>query len=403
MRLDDRACRCRRRVGPRRTSRCRARSRADRAWRCRSRRRGSSAERTSTPRCERRSRRNGPPPARIANTTRSRRQALPAAGEPGEVGALHLPRVADRPAPPVGSSGGAGASASGWTNRTPPCRIDLGEERGVRVGLEQGRRSHRRAGEPLERPARGERAKAAARARAPAPRRPPSTRARARRARPPGSASIPRVGCSDSDGDVDPVAIERGDAAARGRRARAGRARTCPRASSAPLPRSAGGSARARSASRNAPGQRCWWTSNVVTADASCPSATRRTSGSRSGSGSPSPTNGATSRTRRRAALRPRARAGARGDRTPGRRARSSIETHARAELDLLREAARGERRHRHAVFEPFGLPGRDELERDGLRQQPCLGRERLHRDAELAERALGEAGALAEPVRRAR
>ena len=73
------------------------------------------------------------------------------------------------------------------------------------------------------------------------------------------------------------------------------------------------------------------------------------------------------------------------------------------AEPDLVGEAARSERRHRRPVLDPLGLSGRDELERHGLGEQACLSGDRLRGDAELAQGALREAGALTEALRQPR
>ena len=151
----------------------------------------------------------------------------------------------------------------------------------------------------------------------------------------------------------------RGSSAARGRRrrsrpGRAPRSRrsgSCtPRSSSnepsdvvSTVPSSVGAEARPRSASTNEAGQRCWWRSTAVTR-ASPPAATSSTSGSRSGSGSPAPTNGATltdDRVRSRGAGRQRA---PHGDRTPGSRgeARSRARALPSATCSASRRAASG-------------------------------------------------------------
>ena len=82
---------------------------------------------------------------------------------------------------------------------------------------------------------------------------------------------------------------------------------------------------------------------------------------------------------------------------------RSSIETTRAPELGHLREPSGRERRHRRSVLDALGLRRGDELEGDGEREQTRLGRERLDGDPELAESALGEAGARAETLRQAR
>src|SRR5207249_4432651 len=46
------------------------------------------------------------------------------------------------------------------------------------------------------------------------------------------------------------------------------------------------------------------------------------------------------------------------------------------AELDHLREPARGEWRHRHPILDPLRMRRADELERDRLREQTRLGGE---------------------------
>ena len=128
---------------------------------------GSSAERTSTPRCARRSSWNGPPPARIANTTRSVGHALAAAGEPGEVRRLHLGRVPHRPAPPAGTAGEARPRRLRMDEEDAAGGVELAEEGCVGLGLEQGGRARRRAVEAVDDPPRGESAEAAAQVRAP--------------------------------------------------------------------------------------------------------------------------------------------------------------------------------------------------------------------------------------------
>ena len=75
----------------------------------------------------------------------------------------------------------------------------------------------------------------------------------------------------------------------------------------------------------------------------------------------------------------------------------------ARSELDHRLEAPGRERRHRHPVLDPFGLGGRDDLERNGMGEQARLRREGLDRDPELAERALGQPRAGPEALGQAR
>jgi hypothetical protein len=61
-------------------------------------------------------------------------------------------------------------------------------------------------------------------------------------------------------------------------------------------------------------------------------------------------------------------------------------------EIDLLREAARSERRRAGAILDALGLRDARQLEGDGLRQQPRLRDDRLDRDAELGEAVVGDA-----------
>ena len=123
------------------------------------------------------------------------------------------------------------------------------------------------------------------------------------------------------------------------------------------------------------------------------------TSGSRSGSEAPSSRNGTKRRTLSRSRAVP----------TPSRAPRrshacaaniSSIEATRAPRRDHLLEPSRRQRRHRHPILDPLGLGRRDELERDGLGEQPRLDRDRLDRDAVLAERALRERGPGAEALR---
>ena len=113
------------------------------------------------------------------------------------------------------------------------------------------------------------------------------------------------------------------------------------------------------------------------------------TSGSRSGSASPSPRNGTKPPHGR---VQPcRAGAELRAAKVARLRGEHQLDRdHARAELGHLVESPRGERRHRHPVLDPLRLRRRDEVERDGLREEPRLDRDRLDRDPVLAERALG-------------
>ena len=159
-----------------------------------------------------------------------------------------------------------------------------------------------------------------------------------------------------------------------------------------------GAVSRCASASLKARGQRCWWTSK--------PDIVRRRS-SRSGS----PRRAARGRGARHL---PRGTGQPADGRAEPRRPRSELRTaeiarlrreheldrhDPRAELDHLGEPPGGERRHRHPVLDALGLGRRDELERDGLRQEPRLDGDRLDGDAVLAEGALGHGGALTEPL----
>ena len=69
------------------------------------------------------------------------------------------------------------------------------------------------------------------------------------------------------------------------------------------------------------------------------------------------------------------------------------------AELDLLREPSRRERRHRHAILDALRVRCARHLEGNRLRQEPRLGDERLAGDSELGQRVLGEPTLDRKPV----
>ena len=126
------------------------------------------------------------------------------------------------------------------------------------------------------------------------------------------------------------------------------------------------------------------------------------TSGSRSGSEAPSSRNGTKRRTLSRSRAVPAPSRGA--AEVAGLGGEHQLDRgDARSEADHLLEPSRRQRRHRHPVLDPLGLGRRDEVERDGLREQPRLDRDRLDRDAVLAERALRQRRPGAEALREAR
>ena len=375
---------CRTRAAPRRTSRYRARSPADRGSPVSKKTPGSSAERTSTPRWVRRSSRNGAPPARIEKTTRAR-EALARVRQPCEVGALHLPRVADRPAPPRRSARRDGAFGLGVHEEHAAGGIDLLEERRVRPGLS-------RAEAPTDVPAKPSRTRHGANARSRRPTRgrrrgcPRPRRARAPRARC-LSASSPRVVWSETTA----TSISSRSSAARRC------ARSWTRRSSSPVPSGVEGGAseepgtsvRTRSTSTNDAGKRCWWRSKLVTtrADLGDELDERLELGQRIARADERDDVAHRGAGVRRPRAEPLAAKVARL-----RRDEQLDGGNAAAEPDLVGEAAAGERRHRHLVLDPLRLCRRDELEGDGLSEQARFGGERLGGDAELAQ-ALGEAG----------
>ena len=267
------------------------------------------------------------------------------------------------------------------------------------LGLEQRGDPRRRAGEPVDDPPRREGAEATARV-AHDLAGCPSTQASSSSSRSDGRQRLdPEGRLQREDGDVDPVAVERLDPLLGVVHAEVELERS-PRASSARC-RRARRRARGRAARRRTRRARGAGGGRPSVTRASPPSATSSTSGSRSGSGSPSPTNGARSRTIACALAVPGARGSARRSHACAAR-RSSIESTRATERDLLGEPPRRERRHRRAVLDALGLRRRHELERDRLREEPGLGGDRLDGDPELAERALGEPRALAEPFREA-
>ena len=219
---------CRTRAAPRRTSRCRARSPADR---------GSRVEEDAG--IERRADLDTAVGEALEQERRAAgedrehdaccREALARVRQPCEVGALHLPRVPDRPAPPRGSARWDGAFGLGVHEEHAAGGIDLLEERRVRLRARAGPRrrpTYRRTrrGPATERTPGSGRPTRGRRRGCPRPR-----RARAPRARP---ARAPRARGSSGARRPRPRSrrgrVPRGGARGRGR---GGRARPFPPAS----------------------------------------------------------------------------------------------------------------------------------------------------------------------------
>ena len=158
-----------------------------------------------------------------------------------------------------------------------------------------------------------------------------------------------------------------------------------------------------RVASLKARGQRCWWTSKLaIVRRRASPSGSPRRTARGPGARRPSSRNGTNRRTLSRSAGRADSELGA--TKIAGLGGKHQLDRgNARSEADHLLEPSRRQGCHRHPVFDPLGLGRRDEIERDGLGEQPRLDRDRLDRDAVLAERTLHERGPGAEALGEAR
>ena len=233
---------------------------------------------------------------------------------------LHLRRVDGERRPPRAAPPAARRRPTGGRTGSRR-RLELVEHRRERIEVGERSRAHARADEAGARPARWPEPRTALLLRRPARQCRPPRQPRSSARSVAGSASCPKRRLQREHGDVGPVAVEHAMRASRS--CSAGSNAKCPSRRVELAAADRGGVARAsQSASMNAAGQRCWWMSTVgIVSQPSPRSGRASTSGSRSGSESPSPTNGTTCPHRTVERERCRLRARCLGGHRPARRA----------------------------------------------------------------------------------
>ena len=204
------ACRCRTRAGRRRTSRMQSSIARRPCVETSKNVFGSSAERTSMPRRARRSSWNGPPPASIANTTRSDGQRSPAESRARRGTPPASARDSRSPSPttPVESSLRACGRRPGARRRASALDCGGVEHRRRAVEVGQHRRAERHADEAVAWHARREREQPAAR-RGDERARPVDPRLLERGSLVLRQSLEPEARLQRDDRDVDRVAVER--------------------------------------------------------------------------------------------------------------------------------------------------------------------------------------------------
>ena len=334
-----------------------------------------------------------PPPPSMAKSDAQRRPALAAEREPRDVRLLHPRRVADDPLPPVRSRSARGAARVRMDEDDRSCRRRRVERRPTRD------RSPMSADEPSETPTKPSRTLRRRERQEAVP-----PRARTEFARPsihapssasrsaPASSSRARLGCSESTATSIPSRSSASKARVRGR-ARARSTAKRPSRVSSTSPSSRGGGV-ARAARRRTPPARGAGARRTSSSCGSRAGANRRCElfeRERHRARASRGTGCAHARMHGSSLLRCRA-SRRRGGRSPATRPRARRDE-ACAEVEHLREPPRSQRAERAVRSStPDSCMVEASSTRDGLGEEPRLGRDRLRRDTELREPVLPRA-----------